>query len=183
MKKIIMLLSLFIIFACEDDKDTTGPEVTITSPADNATLGELVTIKVNTTDNSGILKVDFYIDNSKVFSDTTLPYEYEWNTTTTTDSEHTIKVTSYDMNENFTETETITVTVDNDSKRPKPINVTSVTYNLQKMTVQWDYSNDSDFKEYIKKLVIFCEKNNVKLLRTIGVVFSDTEKRISQYIK
>ena len=41
----------------------------------------------------------------------------------------------------------------------------------------------SDFKEYIKKLVIFCEKNNVKLLRTIGVVFSDTEKRISQYIK
>jgi len=41
----------------------------------------------------------------------------------------------------------------------------------------------SDFKEYIKKLVIFCEKNNVKLLRTIGVVFSDNEKRISQYIK
>ena len=41
----------------------------------------------------------------------------------------------------------------------------------------------SDFKEYIKKLVIFCEKNNVKLLRTIGVVFSDGEKRISQYIK
>ena len=41
----------------------------------------------------------------------------------------------------------------------------------------------SDFKEYIKKLVIFCEKNNVKLLRTIGVVFSDSEKRISQYIK
>ena len=41
----------------------------------------------------------------------------------------------------------------------------------------------SDFKEYIKKLIIFCENNDVKLLRTIGVVFSDTEKRISQYIK
>jgi len=41
----------------------------------------------------------------------------------------------------------------------------------------------SDFKAYIKNLVIFCEKNNVKLLRTIGVVFSDSEKRISQYIK
>ena len=41
----------------------------------------------------------------------------------------------------------------------------------------------SDFKNYIKNLVIFCEKNNVKLLRTIGVVFSDSEKRISQYIK
>lgn len=149
MKKIAIFLLLLIIFACEDDKDTTGPEVTITSPANNATLGELVTIKVNTTDKSGILKVDFYIDNSKVFSDTTLPYEYEWNTTTTTDSEHTIKVTSYDMNENFTETEPITVTVNNDSKRPKPINVTSVTYNLETMTVQWDSSNELDFKEYI----------------------------------
>ena len=42
---------------------------------------------------------------------------------------------------------------------------------------------ESDFKNYIKNLVIFCEKNNVKLLRTIGVVFSDSEKRISQYIK
>ena len=41
----------------------------------------------------------------------------------------------------------------------------------------------SDFKEYIKNLVTFCEKNNVILLRTIGVVFSDSEKRISQYIK
>lgn len=41
----------------------------------------------------------------------------------------------------------------------------------------------SDFKKYIKNLVDFCDKNNVILLRTIGVVFSDSEKRISQYIK
>jgi len=42
---------------------------------------------------------------------------------------------------------------------------------------------ESKFKDYIKTLITFCEKNNVKLLRTVGVVFSDTEKRISQYIK
>jgi len=42
---------------------------------------------------------------------------------------------------------------------------------------------ESKFKEYIKILVTFCEKNNIKLLRTVGVIFSDTEKRISQYIK
>jgi len=40
----------------------------------------------------------------------------------------------------------------------------------------------SDFKKYVANLVTFCEKNNVKLLRTIGVVFSDGEKRISNYI-
>lgn len=32
----------------------------------------------------------------------------------------------------------------------------------------------SNFKEWIEKLVEFCEKNNVKLLRTRGVIFSDT---------
>ena len=39
------------------------------------------------------------------------------------------------------------------------------------------------FKEYISTLVTFCEKNNVTMLRTIGVIFSDEEKRITQYMK
>ena len=41
----------------------------------------------------------------------------------------------------------------------------------------------SKFKEYIKELIDFCEENNVQLLRTIGVVFSDEEKRTTQYMK
>ena len=39
------------------------------------------------------------------------------------------------------------------------------------------------FTDYIKKLTEFCRKNNVVLLRTIGVIFSDEEKRATQYIK
>ena len=38
------------------------------------------------------------------------------------------------------------------------------------------------FQNYIKKLVDFCEENKIILLRTIGVMFSDEEKRISDYI-
>jgi hypothetical protein len=38
------------------------------------------------------------------------------------------------------------------------------------------------FKEYIKMLIKFCDKNNIKLLRTVGVVFNDEEKRVSQYV-
>jgi citrate lyase beta subunit len=41
----------------------------------------------------------------------------------------------------------------------------------------------SEFKIYFNKLVDFCIKNQVTLLRTIGVVFSDEEKKVSQYIK
>lgn len=39
------------------------------------------------------------------------------------------------------------------------------------------------FKDYIQKLVKFCEENEIRLLRTVGVIFSDDEKRTSQYIK
>ena len=40
-----------------------------------------------------------------------------------------------------------------------------------------------DFKKYIQKLVDYCNLNKIILLRTIGVIFSDEEKRISEYIK
>ena len=45
-------------------------------------------------------------------------------------------------------------------------------------------NEDKDnFQEYIKKLIDFCEKEKISLLRTVGVVFSDDEKRITQYEK
>ena len=39
------------------------------------------------------------------------------------------------------------------------------------------------FQKYIKKLIDFCEKENISLLRTVGVMFSDDEKRTTQYEK
>ena len=41
----------------------------------------------------------------------------------------------------------------------------------------------SKFTEYIQTLSDFCNENNVSLLRTIGVIFSDDEKRTTQYIQ
>ena len=43
--------------------------------------------------------------------------------------------------------------------------------------------NKDSFQDYIKKLVDYCQENNVALLRTVGVVFSDDENRITQYEK
>ena len=40
----------------------------------------------------------------------------------------------------------------------------------------------SQFKDYINNLTKFCVDNEVILLRTIGVIFSDEEKRVTQYI-
>ena len=47
------------------------------------------------------------------------------------------------------------------------------------------HSNEDEekFQQCIKKLVDYCQENNIELLRTVGVVFSDDEKRITQYEK
>ena len=41
----------------------------------------------------------------------------------------------------------------------------------------------SKFQEYIQILIDYCEQNKISLLRTVGVVFSDDEKRTTQYQK
>ena len=41
----------------------------------------------------------------------------------------------------------------------------------------------NNFQVYVKSLIDFCDKNDVTILRTIGVIFGDTEKRISEYVK
>ncbi len=41
----------------------------------------------------------------------------------------------------------------------------------------------SKFTEYIAQLQKFTDKNNVILLRTIGVIFSEEEKRTTQYVQ
>ena len=45
-------------------------------------------------------------------------------------------------------------------------------------------SNDEPniFPIYVKSLIDFCNSNNVTLLRTVGVMFADTEKRVSDYV-
>ena len=44
----------------------------------------------------------------------------------------------------------------------------------------WDCSGE--FSELVKELIDFCEINDVKLLRTVGVIFSDDEKRYGDYV-
>tara|TARA_B000000460_G_scaffold178839_1_gene127730 strand:+ start:683 stop:1276 length:594 start_codon:yes stop_codon:yes gene_type:complete len=41
----------------------------------------------------------------------------------------------------------------------------------------------NSFQECIKMLIDFCEENDISLLRTVGVMFSDDERRVTQYEK
>ena len=42
---------------------------------------------------------------------------------------------------------------------------------------------ESKFVDYVSMLIKFCKENKISLLRTVGVIFSDDEERVTQYIK
>jgi len=155
MKKLYPLLSiLFLIYwGCEEEQpeevDTTPPTVSISSHSSGQSVNEIITIIVTTQDNEGISKVEFFIDDSLVLTDSESPYQYDWNTTQYEDnSEHIVKVISYDNSDNSTTSQPIMLTVDNSTSTPNGGNITSVTYTLTEMTVIWEESSDGDFKDY-----------------------------------
>ena len=72
------------------------PAVSITSPANGATVSGAVAIAANASDDNGVVRVDFYIDSSLIGSDNAAPYEQVWDSTSVGDGSHTVKATAVD---------------------------------------------------------------------------------------
>ena len=85
MKKLYPLLSaLFLIYwGCEElIDDTTPPTVSITT-AFSGSVYEIVAISVMVNDDTGIEKVELWMDGENTnITDDTEPYKLNWNTTT-----------------------------------------------------------------------------------------------------
>ena len=95
--RLFSIVGLLFIFSC----DTTPPSVSITSVTAGSTVNEIVTITVDADDNEGISKVEFYINDELIETDTEYPYEYVWNTTEYDNgTEHTLRVVAYDEMDN-----------------------------------------------------------------------------------
>ncbi len=109
----VLILTLFTIVSCsKDDKDTTPPVITITSPAEGSTLekGKSYPIVGTVTDDTELAEIEaggvkittFDPKNSYTFSNLNLPIPAE---TTLTDAKFTItakdkagNVTTKDVN-------------------------------------------------------------------------------------
>lgn len=73
-----LLIVLGIFLTCKNPAEpaTTPPVVSISSHTSGQTVFEIEMIQVSTNDNKGISMVEFYIDDSLMFSDTESPYQY-----------------------------------------------------------------------------------------------------------
>ena len=103
--------------------DTTDPGVSLTAPAAGATLTGTATLTADASDNAGVARVEFLVDDQIVGSDTTAPYAYDLNTTTLTDGPHTITARAVDTSSNSTTSAGTAVAVDNSVAPPAAYNL------------------------------------------------------------
>jgi hypothetical protein len=96
--------------------DTTAPTVSITSPANGATVSGSVTVTVSASDNVGVTSTAISIDGGSYTTSLT------WATTSVADGSHTIQARAQDAAGNTGYSSTITVTVKN-TVTPPPTSV------------------------------------------------------------
>ena len=76
--------------------DTTAPTVSLTAPANGATVSGTVTLSANASDNVGVSRVEFSVDGSLVGTANASPYQVSWNSASVANGGHTIAAKAFD---------------------------------------------------------------------------------------
>ncbi len=76
--------------------DLQPPRVNITAPAAGVTLRSQTTVQATVTDNLGVDRVEFYVDNVRQATDTTVPYTWLLDPNGLTSGSHNLTVLAYD---------------------------------------------------------------------------------------
>ena len=111
-----------------DNYDNIAPSGLIVYPYAGQIISGQETISILAEDNNGIDSVDFFINNVRVFTDFTDPYEYEWNTELEfEDANHIIGSIITDIEGNQFEIPSISVFVNNipNDDVPPTINISN----------------------------------------------------------
>jgi beta-lactam-binding protein with PASTA domain/lysophospholipase L1-like esterase len=82
------------------EPDTELPVVTVTEPADAATVDGDVTVAATATDNIGVIEVEFFVGGSSIGIDSTAPYTAIWNSTAQVDADYDITAIGRDASGN-----------------------------------------------------------------------------------
>jgi hypothetical protein len=97
---LVLVLALLCVscagVSASSDVKTSALTVSITTPVSVATVSGTVNVAASATEGAGVVRVEFYLDNSLQATDTSSPYAWIWNTTSAANGSHTITAKAYD---------------------------------------------------------------------------------------
>jgi len=104
--------------------DTSPPTVSITAPANGATVSGTATVNATAADDRAVAGVQLKVDGANVGSpDTSSPYSFSWDTRAVSNGVHHLTAVATDTGGNSTTSATVDVTVDNGS--PPTVSITA----------------------------------------------------------
>ncbi|MGH8511383.1 MAG: LamG-like jellyroll fold domain-containing protein, partial [Gammaproteobacteria bacterium] len=126
--------------------DTTPPTVSLTAPAEGATVsGIAVTVSATAFDTMGVAGVQFRLDDADLGTeDTTAPYAVTWDSTTAANGSHTLTALARDAAGNTTTSAGVSVTVNNAPNAPpvaSNVVITGTAQVGQVLTGSYDYAD------------------------------------------
>jgi hypothetical protein len=93
--------------------DKTAPTVSLTSPASGSTVSGTVAVTASASDNVGVSRVEFYVNNVLQTTSTSSPYTFSWNTTSLINGSYTLSAKAYDAAGNVGTSSNVSVTSNN----------------------------------------------------------------------
>lgn len=93
--------------------DTTPPTVAIGSPAGSSTVSGLTTVDVAANDDTGVSKVELWVNGALLATDTSAPYSFSWDTTRVNNGSASLQARAFDAAGNVATSSTVTVNVAN----------------------------------------------------------------------
>lgn len=111
---------------CMISVDTEPPKTSMTSPTAGQTIGGTFNLQATASDDTGVSKVEFYVGDTLVATDTTSPYAHQFDTKDSRFTNATYNFTSlaYDATGNKTRSQNVSATIYNQPVDNTPPSVT-----------------------------------------------------------
>ena len=125
----------------------TPPTVSITAPANGSTVSGTITISANASDNTGVSKVEFYLDGVLKNTDTASPYSFTLDTKPLANGVHSLQAKAYDAAGNIGISASVSITVNNVTQditppsAPQGLNASAVS--SSQINLSWAASTDN----------------------------------------
>ena len=101
--------------------DSTAPTVAITAPTAGTTVSGTVSVEVNATDNVGVARLEWYLDNFLTGSGPGGSLSFSWATAGAANGAHTLHARAYDAAGNAGTSTSVSVLVQNGADTTAPI--------------------------------------------------------------